>query len=93
MRADFLSPVEMSPHDEGPLNIRRLAFADRLKPLFLRSQSRRRRPGRQESPSQSKAKEIVKKYRRRTRKAEFRRLRLLVPAVAENEKASEVIEN
>ena len=42
------------------------------------------------SPSQRRAREIVRKYRRHVRNAEFRRLRSVVPAVADDEKASQV---
>jgi len=41
------------------------------------------------SPSQRRAREIVRKYRRHVRNAEFRRLRSVVPAVADDEKASQ----
>ena len=42
------------------------------------------------SPSQRRAREIVRKYRKHVRNAEFRRLRSVVPAVADDEKASQV---
>jgi hypothetical protein len=45
---------------------------------------------RRSSPTQRQAKDIVRKYRRQVRNAEFRKLRSIVPAVAENEKASQV---
>lgn len=41
------------------------------------------------SPSQRRAREIVRKYRKHVRNAEFRRLRSVVPAVADDEKASQ----
>ena len=42
------------------------------------------------SPSQYRAKAIIRKYRRHVRHVEFKRLRSIVPAVAGNEKASQV---
>ena len=85
-------------------NNSRLAYADRLKPLCSQQHQeqerrdhlhrqqqpylRRRRPIR--SPNQNRAREIVRKYRRQVREAEFRRLRSVVPAVADDEKASQV---
>ena len=46
--------------------------------------------GTRRSPSQRRAREIVRKYRKHVRNAEFRRLRSVVPAVADDEKASQV---
>ena len=42
------------------------------------------------SPTQHRAKAIIRKYRRHVRHVEFKRLRSIVPAVAGNEKASQV---
>ena len=42
------------------------------------------------SPTQHRAKAIIRKYRRHVRQVEFKRLRSIVPAVANNEKASQV---
>lgn len=41
------------------------------------------------SPTQNSARAIVKKYRRHVRLVEFKRLKHIVPAVRENDKASE----
>jgi len=41
------------------------------------------------SPTQHRAKAIIRKYRRHVRHVEFKRLRSIVPAVAGNEKASQ----
>ena len=80
----------------------RMAYADRLKPrscsLTGRSsemiqdkpqQVSPQRPG-HKSPVQTRAKAILKKYRAHVRNQEFKRLRSVVPAVADNDKASKV---
>lgn len=42
------------------------------------------------SPSQRRARDIVRKYRKNMRMQEFRRLKSIVPSVADDEKASQV---
>ena len=56
--------------------------------LYLRAERSRNNP--HGSPTQYRAKAIIRKYRRHVRQVEFKRLRSIVPAVAGNEKASQV---
>jgi hypothetical protein len=56
--------------------------------LYRRSERSRNNP--HGSPTQYRAKAIIRKYRRHVRHVEFKRLRSIVPAVAGNEKASQV---
>ena len=56
--------------------------------LYLRAERSRNNP--RGSPTQYRAKAIIRKYRRHVRQVEFKRLRSIVPAVANNEKASQV---
>ena len=56
--------------------------------LYLRTERSRNNP--HGSPTQYRAKAIIRKYRRHVRHVEFKRLRSIVPAVAGNEKASQV---
>jgi len=73
----------------------RMAYADRLKPSCSLSRSevqdqatpQKARPG-HKSPVQTRAKAILKKYRAHVRNQEFKRLKSVVPAVADNDKAS-----
>ena len=62
-------------------------------PPEVSTAQRRLRHTLRRSPSQRRAREIVRKYRRHVRNAEFRRLRSVVPAVADDEKASQVRES
>jgi len=55
--------------------------------LYLRAERSRNNP--HGSPTQYRAKAIIRKYRRHVRQVEFKRLRSIVPAVAGNEKASQ----
>lgn len=55
--------------------------------LYLRAERSRNNP--HGSPTQHRAKAIIRKYRRHVRQVEFKRLRSIVPAVANNEKASQ----
>lgn len=55
--------------------------------LYLRAERSRNNP--RGSPTQYRAKAIIRKYRRHVRQVEFKRLRSIVPAVANNEKASQ----
>ena len=79
----------------------RLAYADRLKPrTFSRdpptekaTASPSKVPGGSNSPAQARARSILKKYRAHVRNQEFKRLRSVVPAVADNDKASKVRNN
>jgi len=74
----------------------RLAYADRLKPrTFSRdpptekaTASPSKVAGGSNSPAQARARSILKKYRAHVRNQEFKRLRSVVPAVADNDKAS-----
>ena len=56
--------------------------------LYLRAERSRNNP--HGSPTQYRAKAIIRKYRRHVRQVEFKRMRSIVPAVAGNEKASQV---
>merc|ERR1712020_710693 len=56
--------------------------------LYRRAEQSRNNP--HGSPTQHRAKAIIRKYRRHVRQVEFKRLRSIVPAVAGNEKASQV---
>ena len=56
--------------------------------LYLRAERSRNNP--HGSPTQYRAKAIIRKYRRHVRQVEFKRLRSIVPAVSGNEKASQV---
>ena len=56
--------------------------------LYRRAEQSRNNP--HGSPTQHRAKAIIRKYRRHVRQVEFKRLRSIVPAVANNEKASQV---
>jgi len=55
--------------------------------LYRRAEQSRNNP--HGSPTQHRAKAIIRKYRRHVRQVEFKRLRSIVPAVANNEKASQ----
>merc|ERR1712223_2234227 len=55
--------------------------------LYRRAEQSRNNP--HGSPTQHRAKAIIRKYRRHVRQVEFKRLRSIVPAVAGNEKASQ----
>jgi len=74
----------------------RLAYADRLKPrTFTRdpptekaTASPNKVAAGSNSPAQARARSILKKYRAHVRNQEFKRLRSVVPAVADNDKAS-----
>lgn len=74
----------------------RLAYADRLKPrTFTRdppTEKATSSPSKvatgSNSPAQARARSILKKYRAHVRNQEFKRLRSVVPAVADNDKAS-----
>ena len=76
----------------------RMAYADRLKPSCAMSRTEtipatsstvKARPG-HKSPVQTRAKAILKKYRAHVRNQEFKRLKSVVPAVADNDKVSKV---
>jgi len=73
-----------------------MAYADRLKPSCAMSRTEtipatsstvKARPG-HKSPVQTRAKAILKKYRAHVRNQEFKRLKSVVPAVADNDKVS-----
>ena len=80
-------PTSPSNSSSSSSNIR-LAYSDRLKPNC--AMGRGADPAPPMSPAQQVARAIVRKYRRRQRRREFQRLRRVVPAVAYDEKASQV---
>ncbi len=81
------SPPTSPSNSSSSSNIR-LAYSDRLKPNCAMGRSAD--PAPPMSPAQLVARAIVRKYRRRQRRREFQRLRRVVPAVASDEKASQV---
>jgi len=75
-----------------------MAFIDRLKPKYrdsevkspsLKLSSRKQTLKSERSPTQNRAKAIIKKYKRQVRQAEFRRLQSIIPAVREDDQATE----
>jgi len=75
-----------------------MAFVDRLKPNYKNSDikslppqinSKKQSYKSERSPTQNRAKAIVKKYKRQVRQTEFRRLQSIIPAVREDDQATE----
>lgn len=67
--------------------------SDLVAPMSILSFRHRRHRGskhRCHSPVSSSAHRIVRKYRRLSKELEYKRLRLIVPAVAKRERASKV---
>lgn len=75
-----------------------MAFVDRLKPNYKNTElkslppqisSKKQSYKSERSPTQNRAKAIIKKYKRQVRQAEFRRLQSIIPAVREDDQATE----
>ena len=90
-----------NPDASSSMNRVKMAYADRLKPTcsINRGQSslasapspiKSRPSAAARSPTQTRAKAIVKKYRAHVRNQEFKRLKSIVPSVADNDKVSKV---
>merc|ERR1712080_115950 len=84
----------------------KMAFVDRLKPKCSYANNteawnkvQHSKPGaiakmsknNSRSPTQHRAKAIIKKYKRQVRMTEFKRLKSIVPAIAENDEATEEV--
>ena len=87
--ADRLKPACSQRSSMSPSSTESSLVADSsYSNLYRRAEQSRNNP--HGSPTQHRAKAIIRKYRRHVRQVEFKRLRSIVPAVANNEKASQV---